>query len=152
MKSALGSRPSPWPWLAAGAVGVAAGVGLFTFVYAKGYSYLSDRPEVCVNCHVMQDEYDAWSVSSHRGATCNDCHIPHVFPAKFIVKGENGFRHSWAFTFEDVQVIRIRDASRGVADANCRRCHEPMAWPITAVPGEEPVSCSRCHKRVGHAF
>ena len=31
--------------------GVAAGVGGFTFVYARGYSYLTNDPKACVNCH-----------------------------------------------------------------------------------------------------
>ena len=31
-------------------VGVPVGVGAFTFVYAKGFSYLSTDPRACVNC------------------------------------------------------------------------------------------------------
>ena len=31
------------------------GLGLYTFVYAKGYSYLSNDPQGCANCHVMQE-------------------------------------------------------------------------------------------------
>ena len=35
--------------------GVALGVGGYTFVYARGYSYMTDNPEAWVNCHFMQD-------------------------------------------------------------------------------------------------
>jgi len=33
-------------------LGIPTGVGAFTFVYAKGFSYLSTDPRACVNCHV----------------------------------------------------------------------------------------------------
>jgi len=62
--------------------GVAAGVGLYTFWYAKGYSYLTNDPRACANCHVMQEYYDAWIKSTHhQAAACNDCHAPHNVPA-----------------------------------------------------------------------
>ena len=38
-------------------VGVAFGIGLYTFAYAKGWSYLSDDPAACANCHVMREQY-----------------------------------------------------------------------------------------------
>ena len=40
-------------------LGVPAGIGVFTFVYAKGFSYLSTDPRACVNCHIMNPQYDA---------------------------------------------------------------------------------------------
>ncbi|MDI7269716.1 MAG: cytochrome c nitrite reductase small subunit, partial [Myxococcota bacterium] len=51
--------------LAAGA-GAAGGLGFFTFVYAKGFSYLTDDPKACANCHVMTEQYDGWAKGSHR--------------------------------------------------------------------------------------
>lgn len=36
-------------------LGLAVGVGAYTFVYARGYSYLTDNAEACVNCHIMQE-------------------------------------------------------------------------------------------------
>jgi nitrate/TMAO reductase-like tetraheme cytochrome c subunit len=35
--------------------GAAAGLGAFTFVYAKGNSYLTNDPAACANCHVMTE-------------------------------------------------------------------------------------------------
>jgi len=32
-------------------VGIAAGLGVYTFVYAKGYSYITNDPAACANCH-----------------------------------------------------------------------------------------------------
>ena len=35
------------------AVGALAGIAGYTFVYAKGASYLTDAPTACANCHIM---------------------------------------------------------------------------------------------------
>jgi cytochrome c nitrite reductase small subunit len=135
-------------------VGVGVGLGSFTFLYARGLSYLTDHPEACANCHVMRSHYDAWVKSSHRAvAVCNDCHTPAGFLAKYLTKMTNGFRHSSAFTsgaYPDP--IRITERSRGIVEDACRKCHDEMVQAIFgAVPGEEPPSCVRCHPGVGHA-
>ena len=63
--------------VAAVAVGVLGGLGLVTFHYAEGTSYLSADPAACVNCHIMRPQYDAWQKASHHAvATCVDCHDP----------------------------------------------------------------------------
>ena len=49
-------------------LGVLLGVGLYTFTYGEGFSYLSNNPEACVNCHVMQDQYDSWQKGTHHAA------------------------------------------------------------------------------------
>src|SRR5688572_30492436 len=72
-----------WPIAAAVAVGLALGLGAFTFVYARGASYLTNDPEACGNCHIMREHLGAWVKSSHHAvATCNDCHTPHDFIGK----------------------------------------------------------------------
>ena len=38
-------------------LGIPAGIGGFTFVYAKGYSYLSTDPRTCLNCHGETIDY-----------------------------------------------------------------------------------------------
>ena len=40
-------------WFFAVMVGAFVGLGLFTFWYARGASYLTDDPRACINCHVM---------------------------------------------------------------------------------------------------
>jgi cytochrome c nitrite reductase small subunit len=63
--------------LTALAVGLAIGISGFTFVYARGASYLTDNPQACANCHVMEEQFSSWLRSSHRNvAVCNDCHTP----------------------------------------------------------------------------
>ncbi len=65
------------PVLAGSAIGVLTALGGYTFIYARGYSYLTNDPAACANCHVMRDHYNAWMKGSHRAvAMCNDCHTP----------------------------------------------------------------------------
>jgi hypothetical protein len=71
------------------ALGLLIGLGGYTFIYSKGYSYLTNNPAACANCHVMRAQYDAWLKSSHRSAaTCNDCHTPHNVLGKYCREGQ----------------------------------------------------------------
>ncbi|TMA73897.1 MAG: cytochrome c nitrite reductase small subunit [Deltaproteobacteria bacterium] len=134
-------------------LGAAVGIGGYTFVYARGYSYLIDDPQACMNCHVMREQFDGWVKSSHRSvATCNSCHTPHRFFAKWFVKAENGFRHSFAFTTGRFpEPIRIVPADLKVTESTCRSCHAAIVDAIDSqhAPGRE-LSCVRCHRNVGH--
>lgn len=144
-------------------VGIAIGLGGFTFVYAKGYSYLGTDPAACANCHIMDEHYSAWLKSSHRSvATCNDCHTPHSTIPKYVVKARNGFWHSFYFTTGDFPYpLRITPANHAVTEGTCRYCHESIAHGMQALDGEPPdevrrfasadgVECTRCHRYVGH--
>ena len=135
------------------AIGLSAGIGGFTFVYARGASYLTNESAACANCHVMRPYFDAWLKSSHRAvAACNDCHTPHGFVRKCLVKAWNGFRHSLAFTtghFPDS--LHIKPYNHDVVEEACRRCHEEIVQAIEGPDGTGPaLSCVRCHDSVGH--
>ncbi len=134
-------------------VGMAAGLGAYTFVYAKGYSYMGNDPATCMNCHVMKEQFEAWTRSSHHAvATCNDCHAPHDLVGKYRVKATNGYHHSLAFTTgEFADPIHIKPGNRAVTEAQCRHCHADIVHGIdtSPKPGEE-MSCVRCHASVGH--
>jgi cytochrome c nitrite reductase small subunit len=135
-------------------LGAVIGLGGFTFVYAKGYSYLSNDPNACANCHIMRDHLDAYSKSSHRTvATCNDCHTPPGLAAKYLTKAEHGFFHSLAFTtgnFHDP--IQIKSRSLRVTENACRKCHADIVHEIDTglTNSDTAISCVRCHANVGH--
>lgn len=136
--------------------GALIGVGGYTFIYAKGYSYLTNDPQACTNCHVMRGQYDSWIKSSHRtAATCNDCHTPYNLAGKYRVKASNGFFHSVYFTtgwFPDN--IRITQSNHRVAEGACRRCHQNITQAMdgNAAHGDaEGLQCTRCHGSVGHS-
>lgn len=134
-------------------IGIAIGVGVYTFVYAKGYSYLTNDPAACANCHVMNEQYSGWIASSHRSvAVCNDCHTPSGIIPKYLTKAENGFRHSFAFTTgRFTEPIRITDHDREITNMACRKCHEEITQAIEGPHAStEPMMCLTCHQRVGH--
>ncbi len=133
-------------------VGVAFGLGLFTFSYAKGFSYFSNDPAACVNCHIMRDQYEGWSHSSHREvAGCNDCHTPHRFPDKWVIKGVNGWNHSLAFTTGNFpEPIRIRGFNARIAQENCVDCHQTTVAQMHLFVSVEELDCISCHGNVGH--
>jgi len=144
-------RPS-FLFIVTGLMCVIVGLGLFTFVHARGDSYLSDDPNACNNCHVMRDQFQAWQHSSHaRFAGCNDCHVPHdSFVGKWLVKGINGFNHSFAFTFTTYpEVIHINDMNADVVQNNCLGCHETAISEIAPTHADAP-NCLTCHAGIGH--
>jgi cytochrome c nitrite reductase small subunit len=135
------------------ALGAAAGLGGYTFIYAKGASYLGNDPNACANCHIMQDHLDGWVKSSHRSvATCNDCHTPPGLIPKYFTKAEHGFFHSLAFTTDEFhEPIQIKERSRRVTENACRKCHQDIVHDIdTATASDTSMSCIRCHASVGH--
>ncbi len=135
------------------AIGLVAGVGGYTFIYAKGGSYLTNNPAACANCHIMQDHYDAWIKSSHRSvATCNDCHTPENVIGKYLTKADNGFWHSFAFTTGDYpDPLRIKLRNHKITENACRKCHQDIVLAVESPHhGTEAMSCVRCHRDVGH--
>lgn len=142
--------------IAAAAFGLALGLGVFTFGYARGASYLTNDPAACANCHIMGEHFAAWQRGSHRTATCNDCHTPHDFVGKYVTKARNGFWHSFYFTtgrYPDP--LRITERNREVTEGTCRYCHQQVVEAIDPVHGAvgevgREMSCIRCHTYVGH--
>jgi cytochrome c nitrite reductase small subunit len=140
-----------------GLLGLALGVGAYTFIYAKGASYLTNNPKACINCHIMQDQYDGWINSSHRSvASCNDCHTPAGLVPKYWSKAQNGFWHSFYFTTGNhPDPIQINERNRRITEDACRKCHAEIVHGIEGLGrADEPgnrASCLHCHRNVGHA-
>jgi cytochrome c nitrite reductase small subunit len=135
-------------------LGTAVGVGLVTFTYARGLSYFSSDPRACINCHIMNDQYDSWGKSSHHAAAkCVDCHLPHEGIDKWIAKAENGYHHSKGFTFQDFhEPIMIKPKNSRILQNNCLKCHEDLVHDIVegSTTDITSVTCVHCHSSVGH--
>lgn len=136
-------------------VGVTLGLGGFTFVYARGASYLTNDPAACANCHVMRDHYTAWTRASHRAvAVCNDCHTPPELVPKYVTKARNGFWHSFYFTtgrYPDP--LRITPRNHAVTERACRNCHAELTASIDPASSHAPgsgLTCTTCHNDAGH--
>lgn len=165
------------PWLLAGALGVAVGLGTYTFGYAKGLSYFGTEPRACVNCHIMEPQYAGWQKGSHHtAARCIDCHLPASFIPKYLAKAENGYRHGKLFTTQTFEEpITVKAAGREILQANCERCHADLVHGLLGRSGyadldgaavkrgieqrasarerelsARGVDCVHCHWTVGH--
>jgi cytochrome c nitrite reductase small subunit len=149
-----------WVWLMFGLAGVIVGLWLYTVYISRAWSYLSDEPAVCVNCHIMGPSYQSWSRSSHAvWASCNDCHVPQDNVINhYAFKAVDGLYHAAVFTVRgEPQVIRPRDASRGVILQNCLRCHTPLVTEFVKMNVDyrqvlkgEAKACWDCHTQVPH--
>jgi len=133
-------------------LGAAAGLSVYTFIYARGFSYFGDDATTCTNCHVMRAQFDSWNRSSHRAAAaCNGCHTPKNIFGKYAVKGVNGLNHGAAFTtgwFPDP--IMIKGFNAAIARGNCHRCHGDMVARLLMLNEPKDMDCTRCHGNVGH--
>ena len=136
------------------AVGALIGLGGFTFYYGEGLSYMSADPKACINCHIMQPQYDSWQKASHQtAANCVQCHLPQDFPYKYISKAENGYNHSRAFTLQDFhEPIMITEKNSIILQNNCIECHAGMTDNLvhSNTTGPDAVQCVKCHRTVGH--
>ncbi len=141
--------------------GAFVGLGAYLVYMSRAYSYLSDDPTVCINCHVMGPYYATWQHSSHNGrATCSDCHVPHnnIF-SKYYFKASDGLRHSYVFTMrQEPQRMQAIPASQAVIYDNCVRCHAQLNQEFVQSGmlskayirhgGEK--ACWDCHRDVPH--
>ena len=91
---------------------------VLTFVYAKGYSYLSTDPRTCLNCHIMSPQsrpgFKRAVIATPRSAWTATCR-----PAawrKWVAKADQGFRHSrLAFTLQNFkEPIEIKSWDRRI--------------------------------------
>ena len=152
--------PTPWKFPVLIVTGILVGLGVYVFYTSKAHSYLSDKPETCVNCHIMAPQYATWSHSSHREvATCNDCHVPHdnIFN-HYYFKAKDGMRHATMFTLRlEPQVIFIHEPGQRVVHQNCIRCHDQQIRDPKLVASVKDHTahttdraCWDCHREVPH--
>ena len=152
--------PSAWQVPVIILLGVLVGLALFIFRISNAASYLSDDPETCINCHVMNPQYATWFHSSHREvAHCNDCHVPHNNVLnKYFFKAKDGLRHATIFTLRaEPQVIFIKEEGKEVVQENCIRCHKKLVTDNAAIARfessrhfREERSCVECHRYSPH--
>lgn len=152
--------PLPWQLSVVVLLGIFSGLGAYTFYISKASSYLSDNPETCVNCHVMNPQYANWAHNSHRRITCcNDCHVPHDnIVNKYIFKAEDGLKHAAMFTLRlEPQVIIMEEETRPLVQKNCIRCHEKTVKKEFMMPLQpnyhnplEERYCLDCHRETPH--
>ncbi len=146
--------PRAWQLPSFVVLGAFVGLGAFVLYVSRAPSYLSDSPETCINCHVMNTQYISWQHSSHvEAATCNDCHVPHDNVVRhYGFKAKDGLWHATVFTMRwEPQVIRLSEGAIPVVESNCRRCHEQVIDGVSlAVHQAGDFRCWDCHRQVPH--
>ncbi|MCK4748351.1 MAG: cytochrome c nitrite reductase small subunit [Bacteroidales bacterium] len=152
--------PLRWRVIVTVSLGVLAGLICYGLYVSKAHSYLSDKPETCVNCHIMAPQYATWSHSAHRDvAHCNDGHVPHnnVFN-KYYFKAKDGLRHATMFTLRrEPQVIFIKEEGKHAVQENCFRCHGRLLenWKTSVntdayFAHKSDRFCWECHRNTPH--
>jgi cytochrome c nitrite reductase small subunit len=128
---------------------IVAGMALYVTDFT---AYLGNNPSTCNNCHVMDSVYEGWYHGDHQEwATCNDCHTPHAFIAKYWVKAKSGYHHVTAFNFGEIpDAIRAKDSSRKVVQENCIRCHKDTVENVADGSMDSGRYCYDCHRSVAH--
>lgn len=152
--------PDSWKVVVIILLGIFAGMGLYVFYISRAYSYLSDNPKTCVNCHIMAPQYATWNHSAHREKTnCNDCHVPHTnFFSHYYFKAKDGMRHATIFTLRrEPQVIFIKDEGKHVVKENCLRCHKDLITDYKMLSFTDEFdkyrkerNCWDCHRETPH--
>lgn len=152
--------PDEWRVPVIIASGIFFGLGLYSVYISNAPAYLGNKPETCVNCHIMAPQCATWYHSSHREKTsCNDCHVPHNnFVNKYYFKARDGLRHATIFTLRrEPQVIFIREAGRKVVHQNCLRCHSGLLTDsrLLAYTDQTHIfrmerKCWECHRETPH--
>ena len=152
--------PDEWRLLVNLLLAVILGIGCLAVYISNAPSYLSDKPETCMNCHVMAPQFATWQRSSHARVTvCNDCHVPHDnLLRKYAFKAQDGLRHATMFTLRlEPQVIHIKEAGVKVVQENCIRCHSSLVNDVSAhrVTGDNYMNgegrlCWQCHRETPH--
>ncbi|MFZ6034004.1 MAG: cytochrome c nitrite reductase small subunit [Melioribacter sp.] len=154
------SPPDNWKFPVILTLGIITGLVFHILYVSNAVSYVSDDPEVCVNCHVMNPEYATWQRGSHgKVATCNDCHVPQDnIIEKLWFKANDGLRHATIFTLRlEPQVIQIKEAGKKAVQENCIRCHTNQIHPIAlrainnrSVADQTERYCWECHRETPH--
>ncbi|MDI9539753.1 MAG: cytochrome c nitrite reductase small subunit [Bacteroidota bacterium] len=152
--------PQKWKIPVMFVTAILIGLTLLTIYMSKAHSYLSDKPETCINCHIMAPQYATWGHSSHREWTnCNDCHVPHnnIFNTYYF-KAMDGLRHATVFTLRrEPQVIFIKKQGSKAVHQNCIRCHSALlidpklsSWTEDHDGHRTGRKCWECHREVPH--
>jgi nitrate/TMAO reductase-like tetraheme cytochrome c subunit len=155
------SRVSGWlsrlslPMLAAIGVVLAGGVGAGGYYAYRTYDYVQHDNDFCLSCHLMQEPFQKFAKSAHRGLGCKACHQPTIIA-----------RTSMALTqiVENPESLAVHAE---VPNQRCADCHikgDPAKWRIIANtaghkahldsnnPKLKGLQCVQCHSVSLHEF
>jgi hypothetical protein len=148
------TRLPPAALIALAAVAV-LGLVVGSVLLYRTYDYVQHDNEFCMSCHLMQDPFDRFAQSAHRGLGCKACHQPTM-----------AVRTQMALT----QIIEAPDEIHTHAEVPnrvCEECHvrgDPERWLLIASsaghrvhmesrdPSLRELTCVQCHSSSLHEF
>jgi hypothetical protein len=148
------SRLPPAVLIAAAASAVAVGVVSGVLLY-RTYDYVQHDNEFCMSCHLMQDPFDRFAQSEHRGLGCKACHQPTM-----VVRTQMAL----AQILENPDEIHTHAE---VPNRVCAECHirgDPDRWRLIEAsaghrvhmesqdPSLRGLQCVQCHSSGIHEF
>lgn len=120
------ASPSILLFLGGATLIVVGGGGLAAY---RMYDYVQHDNEFCLSCHLMEDPFERFADSAHRGLGCKACHQPTPFQ-----------RARMGLT-QFVRNPEVIEAHAEVPNGRCEHCHvegNPDDWII--------ISASRGHR------
>jgi len=143
------------PMLALIGVLAIAGTGAGGYYAYQTYDYVQHDNDFCMSCHLMEQPYEQFGKSAHRGLGCKACHQPNLID-----------RSTMALTqiVENPEEISVHAK---VPNERCAECHiegDPEKWRMIAnsvghrihLESEDPVleglQCVECHASAVHEF
>jgi cytochrome c nitrite reductase small subunit len=127
---------------------IGAALSVFLFLGPPKLLAKSESPDFCGGCHVMEQQYEAWShTGAHRRIKCVDCHLPNDNSAiHYAWKAIDGFKDVGMFYTGMVpEQIELTKHGAKVLQANCVRCHASTVAMIN-----QDRTCWDCHRRLMH--
>lgn len=134
---------------------IVVGTGTGSYYAYKTYDYIEHDNEFCFSCHLMQEPYELFAQSAHRGLGCKACHQPNMIE-----------RSSMGVTaiVENPDSIAVHS---DVPNDLCADCHiqgDPEQWTLVANSAGHRVhlesqdstlqglQCVECHSSSLHQF
>ncbi|MEI6914646.1 MAG: NapC/NirT family cytochrome c, partial [Armatimonadota bacterium] len=114
----------------------------------------TSQPLFCGSCHEMDDHFATWRVSSHKGVTCEQCHMSSGLIGMFKTK-----IGATRLVAKHIAGPPKEDVIKGhVPDANCKKCHtSTREWVVYhglqishKKHWDRGISCTYCHANVVH--
>ncbi len=134
---------------------IVAGTSAGGYYAYKTYDYIEHDNEFCFSCHLMQDPYELFAQSAHRGLGCKACHQPNMLERSSM--GVTG-------VVFDPDTLSVHAE---VPNELCASCHiegDPEKWlSIASSAGHrvhlesqdsvlQGLQCVECHSSSLHQF
>lgn len=103
---------------------------------------ITDEPEFCASCHLMEEHRYSWMKSVHRDLKCVECHLPHQNPLEYYYwKARFGLNDYIKFYLYSVDEVSLKHGE--VVKNNCLRCHSEILSVVNV-----SRDCWSCHRVV----